>query len=205
MALTLDRDLTGQVIQHLNVLTKSMTALNGSHDRLHEAHDDLFTAAKLCDKAHRQALLAGTVAADDNLDRCHKAHMEKHEAARLRRVNHKVAHKTHTDALTQAVESLQKLLGGGAATALTKPASEGPEPGLKADRLAQFEKNHPSQFDLLAQKVQESKGLEKHESRTPPNSQNPMLSGGVHQAQAPERIHKSFFERQTERALVQRR
>lgn len=182
-------------------MAKSCESLHKSHERLCKAHDDLHTAAKLHQKAHTQALLAGGVKTDDNLDRCAKAHFAKGESARLAGLDHRTIHKEHRDALTDAVESLQKLLGGGAATALAKPASEEPEPGLKADRVANMEKKFVAPFDILAAKVAASNTVKKAATRVPPNRQNPMYDGGVNQSQAGKRVHKSFFERQVEHAL----
>jgi hypothetical protein len=185
-----DKDLTSEVIQHLNTLAKSITALNGSHDRLHQAHDQLLACAKAHDIAHKGAVLAGRITADDDLDKAHRLHKAAHESARLQRVQHKAVHNQHRDALTAAVASLQKLLGGGAATAMSKPASAGPEPGLKVASdvlgVAKTQTNLPRHgflhpFDVLAAKVAASDGLKKHERRVPPNSINPHWSGGVNQ------------------------
>jgi hypothetical protein len=202
-------DESGTIIEHLGNIAKSLDHLAKVHDRMHKAHDTMAAACKAhfaaLDKARKVEEAGQLSKADKNaLHELGLIAKAAHESARLTRLDDREAHKQHREAVAKAVDAITKLAGvtlGGPGQAIANPASSGPESGFKAENA----NLRTDPFAVLAKLVEEAhvrklaKGLP---TRVNPNAlANPHLTGGARQDEVRGATHKSFFERQVDRAL----
>jgi len=149
---TNDKDLTGAAVEHLGLILKSLQTLTSHHAMLQKSHDTLAQVHKLHGMALKSAQFGGKTSAGDDLDKSHALLKAAHESARLSRVAHKAAHLAHAQSVTDGVEAIKKVLGGGPESASTEKVAKANYAPVEGrlnspfDRLCKDSKSKPREF-----------------------------------------------------------